>query len=377
MRTSVLLALLGSAFSCVLAAPSPLAQRVPITKRAGPVKPNSYIIKLKGGVSKSSHLAQLKSSSTGYGLAYSYSQTFQGYAAQLQGKALDYVRQSKDVEYIVEDIQVKVESVTDSTPVSRRGSVTSGESHLAKRINGTGVDIYQIDTGIYTAHTQFGGRAKWGATFGGYPNADGNGHGTALASLAVGSTYGVATKANITAVKTFGDDGSANLSDIIAGINWVITTANATARPSLILLTVTISGYQPFDDAVTLATTKGVHVVVAAGDSNVDASTVSPARAAAAVTVGAITASGTKLSTSNFGTAVDIWGPGGNARVAWITSTTASVTLVGTTASAASNVAGILAIEIEKYGNKAPAALEADLKSHAKTVGGYLVAQVW
>lgn len=378
MRASVLLALLSSAAGFVLAAPSPSAERIPITKRAGLVKPNSYIIKLKDGVSKSSHLARLQSGSTGYGIAYSYGQTFQGYAAQLQGKALDYVRESKDVEYIVEDLVVKVENGADlGTSISRRGPVTSGESHLNKRINGTGVDIYEIDTGIYTAHTQFGGRAKWGATFGGYNNTDGNGHGTAFASLVVGSTYGVATKANITAIKTFGDDGSANLSDIIAGINWVITTANATGRPSIALISVTISGYAPFDDAVTNAVNKGIHFVVAAGDSNVDASTVSPARAAAAVTVGAITSSGAKLSTSNFGSAVDIWGPGGNARVAWITSTTASVTLVGTTGSAASNVAGILAIEIEKYGNKAPAALEADLKSHAKTVNGYLVAQQW
>jgi cerevisin len=133
----------------------------------------------------------------------------------------------------------------------------------------------------------------------------------------------------------FGDDGSANLSDIIAGINYVITTANTTGRPSIIILTVTIAGYQPFDDAVNLATTKGIHVVVAAGDSNIDAGTVSPARVAAAVTVGAITSNGTKLSTSNSGSVVDIWGPGGNARCAWITTTTASVTLVGTTASAA------------------------------------------
>lgn len=33
----------------------------------------------------------------------------------------------------------------------------------------------RIDTGIYTAHTSFAGRASWGATFGGYGNADGNG----------------------------------------------------------------------------------------------------------------------------------------------------------------------------------------------------------
>ncbi|KAG9080927.1 subtilisin-like serine protease, partial [Ceratobasidium sp. 392] len=351
---------------------------VPITKRAGAVKPNSYLVKLKAGVSKASHIAAL-SGIAGSKVAYTYDQTFQGYSVELQGKALDYVRQSKDVEYVVQDGIVNIHNSLASGIVesAKRGSAQIEEPRLSKRTGGSGVDIYQIDTGIYTAHTQFGGRAKWGATFGGYPNADGNGHGTALASQAVGSTFGPANKANITAIKTFGDDGSANLSDVIAGINWVIATANSTARPSLISLLVTIAGYKPFDDAVASATTKGIHVVVAAGDTNEDASGYSPGRAPSAVTVGAVTASNTKLSTSNFGTAVDIWGPGANAKAAWISSPSASVTLQGTTASAASNVIGILAIEIEKYGNKAPATLEADLKSHAKTVNGLLIAQQW
>ncbi|KAG8751961.1 subtilisin-like serine protease, partial [Ceratobasidium sp. 423] len=341
-----------------------------------PVKANSYIIKLKDGVSKSAHLANLLSGSK---VAYTYDRAFQGYSAQLDGKALEYVRQSKDVEYIVQDEQVKLSDI-------------SGYDHsiLSKRVNGTGVDIYQIDT--------FGGRAKWGATFGGYPNADGNGHGTALASIIVGSTYGVATRANITAIKCkssdqpskithhshdllgstgFGDDGSANLSDIIQGINWVITTAASTSRPSIISLTVTISGYQPFDNAVTNAINAGIHVVVAAGDQNVDASTISPARVAAAVTVGAVAANGSKLSTSNFGSVVDVWGPGKNVPVAWISSPSAAVTLVGTTASAASNVAGILAVAIDNHGNKSPAALQADLKTNAQTVNGFLIPKVW
>jgi subtilisin family serine protease len=40
---------------------------------------------------------------------------------------------------------------------------------------GTGVDVYVVDTGIRTTHVALEGRATWGATFGGYANADGNG----------------------------------------------------------------------------------------------------------------------------------------------------------------------------------------------------------
>ncbi|CCO31859.1 Subtilisin-like protease 6 [Rhizoctonia solani AG-1 IB] len=61
--------------------------------------------------------------------------------------------------------------------------------------------LLRSSLGIYTAHSSFGGRARWGATFGGYANQDGNGHGTHTAGTAVGASYGVATSANIIAVK--------------------------------------------------------------------------------------------------------------------------------------------------------------------------------
>jgi subtilisin family serine protease len=57
--------------------------------------------------------------------------------------------------------------------------VQDESSHLTGRAaNGGGVDIYSIDTGVLTTHTAFGGRATWGATYGGYASRDGNGHGT-------------------------------------------------------------------------------------------------------------------------------------------------------------------------------------------------------
>ncbi|KAG8869509.1 subtilisin-like serine protease [Serendipita sp. 405] len=44
---------------------------------------------------------------------------------------------------------------------------------------GNGVDIYIVDSGINIGHMDFGGRARWGKTFGGYtPDIDGLGHGS-------------------------------------------------------------------------------------------------------------------------------------------------------------------------------------------------------
>jgi cerevisin len=83
------------------------------------------------------------------------------------------------------------------------------------------------------------------------------------------------------------------------------------------------------DAAVNNAISKGIHFVVTAGNSNTDASTTTPARVAAAITVGAVDASGRRSSFSNYGTVVDVYYYG-TALSAWIGSTTATATLSGT-----------------------------------------------
>ena len=70
------------------------------------------------------------------------------------------------------------------------------------------------DTGIYVEHPDFGGRASWGATFGGYQDQDGSGHGTHCAGTAVSTQFGVAKSAGVVAVKVLSDDGEGVDSDV-------------------------------------------------------------------------------------------------------------------------------------------------------------------
>ena len=75
----------------------------------------------------------------------------------------------------------------------------------------TDVDIYVVDSGIRIEHQEFGGRAVWGFTTpgaaawdvdnGNDPDRDNTGHGTFVAGIAIGDTFGVAKTARAVAVK--------------------------------------------------------------------------------------------------------------------------------------------------------------------------------
>ncbi|CAE6449246.1 unnamed protein product [Rhizoctonia solani] len=313
-----------------LAAPT---SSIPILKHAGRVKEHSYIIQLKPDASKSTHLARLPTS--GFTLTYSYDQAFHGYSALLDTAALEQIRQSQDVKAIFEDGIVttdvtlsKLENQTFSTP-----SIDNPEN--INRRDGSSVDIYDIGT---------------------YNNADGNGYDTCLAGIAVGTTYGIATQANIYAVKSMSDSGSGAISDIIAGINWVISSATASGRPSVVMLGAGGSVNTALDAAVVSATSKGIHFIVPAPDSNAGNS--SPARVVSAVTVG--------VAGQTYTSGVDVCSKGTAIPCPSIQGPTSSTT-ISAVGAAMARVAGIVAAVLGTYDNATPASIESALKAHAST----------
>jgi len=92
-----------------------------------------------------------------------------------------------------------------------------------------------------------------------------------------------------------------------------------------------VAASQASDDAVNSAVANGVIAVVAAGnDNNANACTVSPARAASAITVGAIARDDSRASFSNSGSCLDVFAPGVSIHSGWYTSNTAYNTISGT-----------------------------------------------
>ncbi|CAE6437503.1 unnamed protein product [Rhizoctonia solani] len=363
---SVLIGSILSIISTLLAAP---AANVPISKYAGPVEPNSYIVKLKDSMSKELHFTKLSFGTSDLIITYKYKDAFHGYAAKLQGEDLSFVRQSNEVEYIIEDGIVALDyEVSASASEPSIKVKPENQMYLSRHTNGAGVDIYSLDTGIQINHTSFGGRARWGATFGEYEDVDRNGHGTHTAATAVGESFGVATSSDIIGIKVLGDSGIGQWSDVIAGIDFVINQAAQSGRPTITTLSLSGFTYAPIDIAVTNAISKGIHFAVAAGNLGTDASGSSPAHVETANTIGAVDSNNARAGFSNFGVSVDVWALGVNVTSAWIGPVGTETRVLSGTSMATPFVAGVLAVAIGGYGNKLPADLSKDLKDNARPV---------
>ena len=105
-------------------------------------------------------------------------------------------------------------------------------------------------------------------------------------------------------------------------------------------------------------------MVVAAGNSDDDAANYSPASEPTAITVGAIDSADARASFSNFGSLVDVFGPGVNILSSWIGSTTATNTISGTSM-ATPHIAGLAAYLIILEGITTPAAVASRIKALA------------
>ncbi|KAG9055957.1 subtilisin-like serine protease [Serendipita sp. 407] len=249
---------------------------------------------------------------------------FDGFAGQFTPEAARAFAASADVAYVVPDFRTKISDITvqNNAPwglqrISQPDRIAGGDpsqstfTYTFDDSAGEGVDIYVLDTGVRISHVDFGGRATFGATFSrGVPGQDIEGHGTHVAGIAAGAVHGVAKSANIIAVKVMDDDGTGATSNIIAGINFVATNVATTNRPSIINLSITTPASQAIDAACAAAVSRGIHVIVAAGNENVDAAQTSPARSESVISVGATDINDNAASFSNFGQTVDIFAPG-------------------------------------------------------------------
>ena len=316
-----------------------------------------YVVVFHKGTSAAA-VASARDDARGRGatIHYDYRHALRGFAATLPERAMNALRNNPKVSYIEADRAVEA-SVTQSPATWGLDRIDQRSLPLSNSYTytatGSGVTAYIIDTGIRFSHAEFGGRAVSGydAVDGGSAD-DCNGHGTHVAGTAGGATYGVAKSVRLVGVRVLDCAGSGTMSGVIAGVDWV-TGNHAAGQPAVANMSLGGSANSSLDTAVNNSINDGVSYAIAAGNSNANACNYSPARVAAAITVGSSTSSDSRSSFSNYGSCLDLFAPGSQITSAWHTSDTATNTIDGTSM-ASPHVAGVAALYLQNNTSASP-----------------------
>lgn len=388
----VAMGVLGSSFiaGCAAAIDEDFSEDVGSTaaplKAAPPdaVIPDQYIVVFKSSVgvqSMNSAMSRISLKSSRSRIEHQYT-IIPGFSARLSADDLDEIRRNPDVDYVEQD-QVMTAFATKPAAgqldLDRHDHCSAVDDSVFNDngCNGSGVLVYIVDTGIRATHTEFTGRVNTARGFtainDGRGTSDCNGHGSHVASTSAGTKFGLASAATLVPVRVLDCAGSGSNAGVINGVNHVANNCGATDK---CVANMSLGGgvSAALDSAVAAAVAKGIPFAVAAGNSNADSITFSPAREPSAITVGAASDTGypattnsnsvTRASFSNFGSRVDIWASGLTILGADDTSDTATQTISGTSM-ASPHVAGAIAQLLSCKGKLTPAQVEQELDGKA------------
>lgn len=235
------------------------------------------------------------------------------------------------------------------------------DQEYAYNNDGQGVDVYVIDTGILPTHHEFAGRAFpiFDAIDVEGAGIDCNGHGSHVAGIIGGQTYGVAQNVRLFGVRVLNCEGTGTWSNVIDGVNFVTWHRKQTAsQGTAAVANMSLGGEanRAADAAVRNSIRAGVTYVVAAGNGGSDVSAYSPAGVVEAITVGATNELDFRAEFSNFGATLDVFAPGVFIPSAWIGDND-MIAYASGTSMAAPFVTGVVAQYLQSHRNASPAAV--------------------
>ncbi|KAI9142654.1 peptidase S8/S53 domain-containing protein [Paraphysoderma sedebokerense] len=288
---------------------------------------------------------------------YEIADEFKAYSTQLTASQAKDLAMRPDVLSVSPVVPMRKAVIVDTQLLGQSGlwglDRVDARKGLDKKYiydaTGEGVDCYVIDTGIQTKHVEFAGRLEPGySAVEGEGVEDKDGHGTHVAGIMAGETYGVAKGCTVIPVKVFPDNGDeSDDSVIIAGIDWSVKNAKRRRRRAVINMSLGGEKSKILNAAVRAAVRAGIPVVVAAGNEQDDSCNYSPSDEPSAITVGATTSTDGRFKDSNYGTCVDIFAPGKDIKSAYHKNVKSGTVLSGTSY-ATPYVAGVVALHLSK-----------------------------
>ncbi|XP_022092861.1 uncharacterized protein LOC110980471 [Acanthaster planci] len=263
---------------------------------------------------------------------------------------LEEIRSIDGIEYI-EQNKIATLAATQSNPpwgLDRIDSRSGRDYYYTYNpsVQGKGVNVYIVDTGVQTDHTAFGGRASVI-----YGKEDDHGHGTHCAGTAAGNYFGLAREANIFSVKVCSP--LCPLGTIIDGFNAVLSHDGGKGG----VVSVSIGGFSnapSITTAVNNLWNNGYLVSYAAGNDNDDTCNVHPQNGNNLIVTAASDDIDERAYFSNWGSCVDIFAPGvGILSAGYSKTINYDVAIKTGTSMACPHVTGAAALYFGKQGSSA------------------------
>ncbi|KAI0861948.1 oryzin precursor [Xylaria cubensis] len=348
---------------------TPLALAAPLLETRGKAIPGKWIVVMKENYEANVVSGQKRSVAveTLVTPKHTYSMgNFKAYAMDASDDIINKVAELDSVAYIEPDTMVEIATTAfeSDSPwgLARISSRTPNAStYFYDEIAGEGTYTYIIDSGIYTDHPEFEGRATWGKSFVAddqKPTVDENGHGTHVAGIAGSKTYGVAKKTNLIAVKVLNAGGSGPISQIIAGIQWVVDDAKTKNRLNKSVANISLGSIAIGNSSMSLAAgaavEEGLFIAAAAGNSQTPVEFFSPAQYPTVCSIAASAPDDARAYFSNYGNGIDLFAPGVDVISTYANGSTA---ILSGTSMAAPHITGLGAYLLSLEGDRDPIAL--------------------
>ncbi|WP_075342732.1 S8 family serine peptidase [Tenacibaculum agarivorans] len=258
----------------------------------------------------------------------------QGFVANLSKEQYEALSKDPRVDFIENDHLISLspakETVEENTELASRDFFPWGIDRVGGPANPINRSAWIIDTGIDLDHPDLRvntGRSRTFVTSGADASSanDRNGHGTHVAGT-VGAlrnnfgVIGVAPGADLIALKVLAGNGTGQFSWTVQALDYVAANGRSGDVVNMSLGPRSRFTDSATDNAVRRVASRGIRVVLAAGNSNDDSRFYSPARVNATnvYTISNMDINERIARTSNFGSPVDYAAPGTSIWSTWI-----------------------------------------------------------